>query len=329
MGENDKTTPIRRLEDFPPPSTFEETHEYPALIVPVTQTADLRRRLSKALLRRPKTSSVHPHPNDSSKRILLLADEGHAEDPVVNQLVQEGCEKTRFSLQFAYQDFTADEILRKILPVAEIPTSFEVVGKLAHVNLTDECLPYKYWIGKVILEKNEPRIRTVVNKVGTIETEYRTFGMEVIAGYEGEGWSEVSVKEEGSVFDLDFREVYWNSRLSFEHKRLVKLISKEAKSTSDTVVVADIMAGIGPFAVPLTSQGCSIVVHANDLNPASFKYLNVNLKKNRCKNLHPYNMDGREFVAKLQSNGVEPDHAIMNLPASAPEFLDAFRGYSR
>eukprot|EP00543_Licmophora_paradoxa_P015425 CAMPEP_0202466014 /NCGR_PEP_ID=MMETSP1360-20130828/67407_1 /ASSEMBLY_ACC=CAM_ASM_000848 /TAXON_ID=515479 /ORGANISM="Licmophora paradoxa, Strain CCMP2313" /LENGTH=127 /DNA_ID=CAMNT_0049090011 /DNA_START=104 /DNA_END=487 /DNA_ORIENTATION=+ len=38
-------------------------------------------------------------------------------------------------------------------------------------------------------------------------------------------------------------------------------------------------------------------------------------------------MDGRAFVHHLQDNKIEIDHVIMNLPASAPEFLDAFRGY--
>ena len=35
--------------------------------------------------------------------------------------------------------------------------------------------------GRVILDKNS-NIRTVVNKMGSIETEFRTFPMEVIAG---------------------------------------------------------------------------------------------------------------------------------------------------
>ena len=36
-------------------------------------------------------------------------------------------------------------------------------------------------LGRVILDKNS-NIRTVVNKMGSIETEFRTFPMEVIAG---------------------------------------------------------------------------------------------------------------------------------------------------
>jgi tRNA (guanine37-N1)-methyltransferase len=89
------------------------------------------------------------------------------------------------------------------------------------------------------------------------------------------------------------------------------------------------MAGVGPFAVPLTAHSeQNITVYANDLNPASFKYLEINKRKNKCDNLYCYNMCGRAFVRDLCDRGIDFQHAIMNLPASAPEFLDAFQGYS-
>ena len=39
-------------------------------------------------------------------------------------------------------------------------------------------------------------------------------------------------------------------------------------------------------------------------------------------------MDGRAFIHQLQDVGVDFGHAIMNLPATAPEFLDSFRGFT-
>ncbi len=46
-------------------------------------------------------------------------------------------------------------------------------------------------------------------------------------------------------------QVYWNSRLEAEHKRLVDEFRPGQ-------VVVDVMAGIGPFAVPAAQKGCSV-----------------------------------------------------------------------
>ena len=111
-----------------------------------------------------------------------------------------------------YDLLTVDQILRRIMPtgdgdgekahdryyddcdikvndsghpiVKEIPSSFEIAGHIAHVNLNDEALPYKFLIGRAILDKNRPRIRLVVNKIGNIENEFRTFPMEILAAEE-------------------------------------------------------------------------------------------------------------------------------------------------
>ena len=45
-----------------------------------------------------------------------------------------------------------------------MPSAYETVGHIAHLNLRDELLPWKHVIGQVLLDKN-PSIKTVVNKV--------------------------------------------------------------------------------------------------------------------------------------------------------------------
>ena len=47
----------------------------------------------------------------------------------------------------------ADHILRELLPAeVEVPSSFETVGHIAHLNLREQHLPYKHVIGQVILD---------------------------------------------------------------------------------------------------------------------------------------------------------------------------------
>lgn len=324
---------IHPVTDFPPLTVFDSKVEHAALVVPAKRAAELRKTLRSVLLHRPKTKAIYPVDNNNDpnlrKMVLKSNDDILWKDPAVVKLLEEdpSIQVSTHSIEVSYADWTVDEVLNKILPFDEVPSSFEIVGHIAHVNLKDEWLAFQYIIGKVILDKNQPRIKTVVNKEGHIDTKYRTFGMKVIAGSSENDWSIVTMKEEGCTFQLDFQQVYWNSRLAGEHRRLVH----DIRTRSRGCTVADIMAGVGPFAVPLTAAKLNpshIRVHANDLNPASYKYLNVNSTRNKCGEfLNTYNMDGRAFVHWLQEKEIDFDHAIMNLPASAPEFLDAFRGF--
>ena len=79
-------------------------------------------------------------------------------------------------------------------------------------------------------------LKTVLTKVGTIETVYRTFDYEILAGNDKPGWSITTVQEHNHTFQLDYAKVYWNSRLSGEHYRLVQLILNDANDAN--VVVA-------------------------------------------------------------------------------------------
>jgi len=226
-----------------------------------------------------------------------------------------------------YTCFTVEEVLKQFFaPLQmETPTSFETIDHVAHINLRDPYLPYKRLIAQVILDKNAPRIRTVVNKTGNIETRFRTFPLEVLAGDKN---LEVSVRESGATFHFNYAEVYWNSRLSTEHGRLIHSIIKQFQESHPraplaSCVVWDVFAGVGPFAVPLGVKGC--IVHANDLNPRSHHYLLTNISKNKVdRHVTPYNEDGRIFLRERARRRLPVHHIIMNLPASALDFLDEF-----
>ncbi len=66
-------------------------------------------------------------------------------------------------------DCLLDHILRELLPAeVEVPSSFETVGHIAHLNLREQHLPYKNVIGQVILD-----VRLCGTTTRTLITKYR------------------------------------------------------------------------------------------------------------------------------------------------------------
>jgi tRNA (guanine37-N1)-methyltransferase len=109
----------------------------------------------------------------------------------------------------------------------------------------------------------------VVNKLDNIDTVYRNFLMEVIAGKED---FIVTQPHLGCSFTFDFSKVYWNTRLETEHRRLVDMFRPGE-------AVCDVFAGVGPFAVPAGKK--RVFVLANDLNPDSYTSMEGNIKVNK------------------------------------------------
>jgi len=149
--------------------------------------------------------------------------------------------------------------------------------------------------------------------------------MEILSG---ETDFNVTVKENGTVFQFDFSKVYWNPRLSTEHERVVKMLNKNS-------LLLDACAGVGPFSVP-SARICKVL--ANDLNPDSYKWLCQNALQSKTirRNITCYNKDAREFIRTEVRDALEAVwtgkmkdidniHITMNLPAMAVEFLDAFK----
>jgi tRNA (guanine37-N1)-methyltransferase len=190
-----------------------------------------------------------------------------------------------------------------------------------------------------------------VNKLHEIDSVYRNFELEILAG---EPNTIVKCRESKALFQFDFAKVYWNPRLSIfiyilligfyimifglgtERERIVNILHHND-------LVFDVFAGVGPFVVPALMLGCT--VYANDINPESVKWMTINLKTNQTKKsskeYHVFNLDGREFLRTIVLPRIENyqkeilnDHEkrwclsdnkiiiLMNLPEIALTFLD-------
>ncbi|KAI9102739.1 guanine(37)-N1-methyltransferase [Phlyctochytrium arcticum] len=351
---------------------FKKSYDLVALRVPASSCRDVLTELrGRGLLEFPRLKSIVEDPKDvadgiqrrEAKRLVLLSphvvkSQAASEQlpPNVSSFVDaHKLEITNYVLRLDYDYWTTEQILRSILPDdLEVPSAYDCVGHIAHLNLRDDQLPFKNIIGQVLLDKNK-HIRTVVNKTGNIDTTYRFFRMELLAGVDE---MVATLKESNCTFRFDFSKVYWNSRLQTEHSRIVKKFKPQE-------YICDVFAGVGPYAMP-AAKNRNCVVFANDLNPASYKYLLKNTKANKLEHLvKPYNMDGYAFIQesvsflndpsilkeleskkprvgpKANTTGAtksapEPaipekhfmwfNHYVMNLPDTALEFLGAFHG---
>lgn len=314
---------LERLLSCPTKLTPELFHKKVSVVgarLPSASLATLRTTLpTEAWLNIPRIKPILADPKaDPTVRLLLLEYERIGDVPaVVHDRLREAnvIEMVEHGIELTYDYWTADDILSASLPEqVVVPSGFEIVGHIAHLNLQEEHQPFKTFIGQVILDKNKS-LRTVVAKVGTIDSKFRNFQMDRLAGDDD---YKVTVRQGECRFKFDYSRVYWNTRLQHEHERLIKRHVKAGE------LVFDVFAGVGPFAIPASKAGA--IVHANDLNPDSHSALLENIKLNKVKTVTAYCMDGRDFIKtsmQVSSNAVRR-HYIMNLPALAPEFCDAF-----
>jgi tRNA (guanine37-N1)-methyltransferase len=139
------------------------------------------------LLNIPRIKPVVHDPDDSiNKRLILLQTHVHGlqdlSKKALDFIQKTNAEFKNYDIELDYDYWNHDDIFKSILPNdIEIPTSFETIGHIAHVNLREQHMPYKHIIGQVLLDKID-HIKTVVNKIGKIHHDFRFFDMELLAG---------------------------------------------------------------------------------------------------------------------------------------------------
>ncbi|EFO22582.1 hypothetical protein LOAG_05906 [Loa loa] len=238
-----------------------------------------------------------------------------------------------YNVALNYDDWPVKSCITAILPNGLEFGGFTQIGHIVHVNLREELLLYKKVIGKILLDKVS-NCKTVVNKLDVIGHKYRTFELDLLAGEEN---YKTEVHEEKLRYQLDFSQVFYNPRLSTEHKRIVQKIGKRS-------IFYDCCAGVGPFVLPVVRNGAHHVL-ANDLNPSCIDYLRRNMELNHLsfKRLKLYNMDAAIFINTVLADDLANEaenynvsdsenktptdaHVVMNLPGMSLQFLPYFRG---
>lgn len=225
-----------------------------------------------------------------------------------------------YNVDLDHSNYTVSYILQQILPpeVHPPPTAFEQIGHVAHLNLKSIHLPYAKLIGEVLVECI-PSIETVVNKIGEVSGDYRTYDMEILAGKDD---TYVSLNENGIKLQFDLKDVYWCSRLSGERDYMVKHIFKRNQ------VICDPFCGVGAQVLLAASKlKCKII--ANDWNPKAVEACRRNVERNNLQQdrFQVSCQDAYDFLTDvgLLAEGSLPHHVIMNYPLESPKFVSALR----
>jgi tRNA (guanine37-N1)-methyltransferase len=205
------------------------------------------------------------------------------------------------------------EMLEQKLPthlLASLPRAIDLVGDIAIIEVPPELEEHKTKIGEAILNSNR-NVKTVLAKASAIAGTYRLREFNVIAG---KPQTETIHNEYGCKYYVDLAKVYFSPRLAYEHNRVASLVDQGE-------TIADLFAGIGPFAIPIAKKRPDAEVYAIDVNPYAIEYLKKNVRINRViGKVHAILGDAKQVVNHRLAGMA--DRVIMNLPERAAEFVD-------
>ncbi|ACJ16160.1 Met-10+ like protein [Thermococcus onnurineus NA1] len=193
------------------------------------------------------------------------------------------------------------EVPEEVRPL--LPSSFDIIGDVAIIELPEKLMPYGKAIGEAILKVHR-HIKAVFAKGSKIEGEYRVRELIRLAG---ERRTETLHRENGIRLRLDVAKVYFSPRLATERMRIFE-------KTQPGEIVFDMFAGVGPYSILLAKK--AKLVFACDINPWAVRYLEENRKLNKMPNVVPILGDVRKIAGRI-----EADRVIMNLPKFADRFL--------
>jgi tRNA (guanine37-N1)-methyltransferase len=146
---------------------------------------------------------------------------------------------------------------------------FEVIGSIVVLqrkeNETKDQL--KIRADKLLNLKN---IKTAVVQSSKVDGVERKRSFEILAGEET---LSTSHKAYGLSFSLNLDEVFYSTKLSFEHYRISKMITSKER-------ILNLFCGVGGFTIFSAKAESSVKVDSIDINPQAIKWAKINAERN-------------------------------------------------
>lgn len=186
-----------------------------------------------------------------------------------------------------------------------------VLGNIAIVSIPEELSGQKPRIVEAIVKKHKG-IRSVLNKISKVADDARVPQYEILYGHD----TVAHYQEHGFIYCFDVATVFFNPRMSFEHKRIAGLIQ-----AGEDVLIP--FCGAGPFVIPAAARGCRII--AIDNSREACRWLAHNVASNHVKgNVDILNADVTRMPLKAKF-----DRAIVPAPYGMDGSLEAIAGYMK
>lgn len=183
---------------------------------------------------------------------------------------------------------------------------FDVIGSVAIIKPKPDDSPGKTRAVAAQIMRENKHIASIFIKSGKVEGEDRTMKLRWVAGSRK---SLTLHRENGFVFYVDVRKVFFSPRMGTERLRVINQVKPGDR-------VLDMFCGVGPFAIPIAKKAS--YVYAIDINKKAIALLKKNIKLNKITNIDFKQGDSNKLAGKL---GMKFDRIIMNFPSNPTRFL--------
>ena len=209
-------------------------------------------------------------------------------------------------LKEALKGVLEENELRKVVK------SYDIIGDTILIRVHSD-LESKRGIIAEALHKIYPHVRSIaaVPLYAHTDRVYRTRDLEVIWGDED---METTHKENGCLFKVNPKRVFFSPRLSYERMRVASKVM-----AGETII--NMFSGVGCFSIIIARMQPQTKIYSIDVNPYAYEYMEENVRLNRLEGrVIPILGDVREELKKSGLEGVA-DRVLMPLPEEAHSFL--------
>ena len=184
--------------------------------------------------------------------------------------------------------------------LASIHNSYDVVGDIAIIRVTERSRKYNKTIAETIM-KIQKNVKTVLAQTSSVHGDFRLRKLDFVAG---EHKTTTVHRESGCSFSVDVKKCYFSPRLLYERMRI-------ARQVEEGEVVVNMFARVGCFSIIIAKHSVSEKIYSIDVNPSAFQFMQQSIRINRVYGkVIPLQGDAKEVIEKITLRSGQGSHAI-------------------